>query len=122
MKHTKIFSRYRMNFQVGMFSYMMHRITGIMLLASGLVLLLSMGLIHFGAVNFDRLMVFYRLPAMRIVSSVFLMALWWHLLNGIRILIIDFLNAAGIQRLLGILVNTLFIAGAVLYYIYIFPQ
>lgn len=122
MKYTKIFSNYRMNFQLGMFSFIMHRITGMMLLFFTLVLLVSMGIVLFGSLSFDKMLIIYQQPVLRFISSVFLMALIWHMLNGVRILIIDLFGAAYMQKLLSVLVNVLFLALAVLYYIYLFPS
>ncbi|MFO7841113.1 MAG: succinate dehydrogenase, cytochrome b556 subunit [Fidelibacterota bacterium] len=122
MKYTKIFSNYRMNFQLGMFSFIMHRITGMMLLFFTLVLLVSMGIVLFGSLSFDKMLIIYQQPVPRFISSVFLMALIWHMLNGVRILIIDLFGAAYMQKLLSVLVNVLFLALAVLYYIYLFPS
>ncbi|MDZ7797688.1 MAG: succinate dehydrogenase, cytochrome b556 subunit [Candidatus Marinimicrobia bacterium] len=110
-----------MNFQLGMFSFIMHRITGLMLLFFALLLLVSMGIVHFSSLSFDEMFNIYQLPALRIITSIFLMALVWHMLNGVRILIIDLFRAAYMQRLLSIIVNVLFLALAVLYYIYLFP-
>ncbi len=122
MKYTKIFSHYRMNFQPGMFSFIMHRVTGLMLVFVTLVFLVSLGMVHFGPLAFDKMMILYRLPAFRIIASVFLMALIWHVLNGIRLLVIDVFQAVRIQKPLSIAVNLLFAAAAVLYYIYLFPR
>lgn len=121
MKKNNVLNHYRMNLQLGMFAFIMHRITGVMLLLCGVFYLVSLSVIHFGTEAFDAMLLIYDLPVFHAIGSVFVIALFWHALNGLRILIIDTLNAVYMQRALTIIVIVLFAAGTLFYLMHIFP-
>ncbi|MDD3715495.1 MAG: hypothetical protein PHX07_05990 [Candidatus Marinimicrobia bacterium] len=118
MKKTNAIKHYRMNFRLGMFAYLMHRITGLMLLVFGVLYLLSLSAIQFGSLAFDRLMIFYDLPLVRVIVSIFILALWWYMLSGMRLFVISLFNADRIQQVLTVIQMILFAVGTALYFIY----
>ncbi len=121
MKKTSTFSHYRMNLQLGMFSFVTHRITGIILLISGIILLVGLSVIILGRTTFEELLVFMKFPFFRILAHFISISLYWHVLNGLKILFIDLFKAGRLQKPLTLVTIGVFITGLVLYYIYIFP-
>jgi succinate dehydrogenase / fumarate reductase, cytochrome b subunit len=122
MKKTRTLKHYKMNLRPGMFIYILHRVSGLFLLLFGILYLLSFSMILFGPEIFNDLMLLFDHPAFRIAGSLFVVALIFHVLSGIRILIIDLFNAVYIQRLLAVLVMILFVICTVLYYIFIISR
>lgn len=118
MKDTNAIKHYRMNFRLGTFAYLMHRITGLMLLVFGILYLLSLSAIQFGPLAFDRLMIFYDLPLVRVIVSIFILALWWYILSGMRLFVISLFNADRIQQVLTVLQMIFFAVGTAIYFIY----
>jgi succinate dehydrogenase / fumarate reductase, cytochrome b subunit len=118
MKKTGAIKHYRMNFRLGMFAYLMHRVTGIMLLVFSVLYILSLSAIFFGPLAFDKVMIFYELLAVRIIISVFILALGWHALSGVKIFLINLFKADRLQGLLTVLQMIFFAVGAALYFIY----
>ncbi|MCK4812832.1 MAG: succinate dehydrogenase, cytochrome b556 subunit [Candidatus Marinimicrobia bacterium] len=119
MKKANTLTHYRMNFQLGMFSYIMHRITGITLLILGVFYLIILTTIQFGPISFDKMMMILDLLIFRIIGTVFVVALLWHVLNGLKILIIDLFNIGRIQKLLTAIVIVMFLTGATFYLIHV---
>lgn len=119
MKKANTLIHYRMNFQLGMFSYIMHRITGITLLILGVFYLIILTTIQFGPISFDKMMMILDLLIFRIIGTVFVVALLWHVLNGLKILIIDLFNIGRIQKLLTAIVIVMFLTGATFYLIHV---
>ncbi len=118
MKKTTVIQHYRMNIRLGMFAFLMHRITGIILLLFGVLYLLSFSAIIFGPQNFDHLMNFYNFPFVRVFVSIFILALAWYALSGLRLFLISLFKADRIQQLLVVIQIILFVVGTVLYLIY----
>lgn len=118
MKKTRIFEHYRMNFRLGMFAYVMHRITALMLVVFGVLYLLSLASVFFGPLAFDKMMIFYDLLAVRIIVSVFILALGWHAMSCIRIFVINLFGADRLQGVFTVLQMIFFVVGATLYFIY----
>ncbi len=119
MKKTNTLTHYRMNFQLGMFSYIMHRITGITLLILGVFYLIILTAIQFGPIAFDKMITIFDLLIFRIIGVVFVVALLWHVLNGLKILIIDLFNVGRMQKLLTTIVIVMFLTGATFYLIHV---
>jgi len=122
MKKTHALLHYKMNFRLGMISYILQRATGLILLIFGVLYLLAFSTILFGSAFFNTVMLFFDHLSFRIIGSFFVVALIWHVLNGIRLCIIDFFRAVHLQRLLAVLVIVLFIACTVFYYIFMISR
>ncbi|MDD3095974.1 MAG: hypothetical protein WC372_01315 [Candidatus Neomarinimicrobiota bacterium] len=118
MKEKYAIRHYRMHFRLGMFAFRMHRITGLMLLVFGILYLLSLSAIQFGPLAFDRMMIFYELPLVRGIVSVFILALGWYILSGIRLFVISLFYADRIQEVLTVIQMILFAVATALYFIY----
>lgn len=118
MKKTRIFEHYRMNFRLGMFAYVMHRVTALMLIVFGVLYLFSLASVFFGPLAFDKMMIFYDLLAVRIIVSVFILALAWHAMSCIRIFVISLFGADRLQGVFTVLHMIFFVVGATLYFIY----
>ncbi len=91
----KRFHRYRM--RTGMFAWIMHRITGL-----GLVLYLAIhvwGLRALGdRAEFNDLITKYHGPLYKIGEFLLLLAVVYHAINGLRIVLIDFMGWAPNQK------------------------
>ena len=122
MKRVNTFSHYRMNFQLGMFSFMSHRITGVLLLISGLFILIGLSVVMLGRTTFEEMIILLRFPVFRVLAHIVSIALYWHILNGIKILIIDLFRAGRIHKILTLIMIVIFIVGIILYFIYAFPN
>ncbi|MBW6457923.1 MAG: succinate dehydrogenase, cytochrome b556 subunit [FCB group bacterium] len=122
MKKIHALSHYKMNFRLGMFSFILQRATGMMLLIFGVLYLLSFSTIAFGPDVFDAVMLFFDHLAFRIIGSLYVVALIWHALNGIRIFVIDSFRAVHMQRLLAAVVIVLFIVCTVFFYIFMISR
>lgn len=118
MKKTRVLEHYRMNFRLGMFAYIMHRVTAIMLIVFGVLYLLSLTSVFFGPLAFDKMMIFYDLLAVRIIVSLFILALAWHAMSSIKIFVINLFKADRVQEILTVLHIIFFTVGAALYFIY----
>jgi succinate dehydrogenase / fumarate reductase cytochrome b subunit len=110
-----------MNLRLGMFSFMSHRITGILLLISGLFILIGLSVVMLGRTTFEELIILLQFPTFRVLAHIVSIALFWHVLNGIKILIIDLFRAGRIHKLLTLIMIVIFILGIIFYFIYAYP-
>jgi len=95
----------------GHWSWILHRLTGLGVLAFLLIHILDISLIGWGPKVFDSLLVIYRAPVFRVLEVFLAGAVIYHALNGIRIIIIDFWPAATtVHRKLIYAVGVIFIA------------
>lgn len=122
MKRTKTFSHYRLNLRLGMFSFLSHRITGLILIIAGLIIILSLSVIMLGRRTFEQMLVMIQLPVFRVFAHIIVIALYWHVLNGIKILIIDLFKASRAHKVLTIIIIVIFIVGIVAYFVNVYPQ
>jgi succinate dehydrogenase / fumarate reductase cytochrome b subunit len=111
-----------MNFRLGTFSFLTHRITGITLVVSGIIMLLGLSVIMFGRVAFAELLITLKLPFFVIVAHFLAITLFWHVLNGVKILLIDIFKLGRIQEILTLVILVAFVFGLVLYFVYVFPS
>lgn len=74
----------------GMVSYYLHRITGVGVLIFLAAHILDSALIGWGPEVYDKFVVIYANPVVRIGEVILAAALLFHALNGIRIILIDF--------------------------------
>ena len=105
-----------------MFSFISHRITGIILLISGLIILLSLSVIMLGRNTFEDLLVLIQFPVFTVLAHIVVIALYWHVLNGIKILIIDLFRAGNIHKVLSWIMIALFVIGIIFYFINVYPE
>ena len=122
MKRTGTFSHYRMNSRLGMFSFITHRISGTILLISGLIILLSLSVVMLGRVGAEEVLIALRQPVFGVLAHIVSIILFWHVLNGLKILIIDLFRAGYMHKVLTIITIITFILGIVFYFIYLFPK
>lgn len=122
MKRVNTFSHYRMNLRLGMFSFLSHRITGIILLFAGFFILLGLSVVMLGKSSFEDMLVMMQSPLYRVLAHIVIIALYWHILNGIKILIIDLFRAGRIHKVLTLIMIVVFILGITFYFIYAFPN
>jgi succinate dehydrogenase / fumarate reductase cytochrome b subunit len=104
-----------------MFSFISHRITGFILILGGLVILISLSVIMMGKDTFEDMLVLVQLPGFKVLAHILVIALFWHVLNGIKILIIDLFRAGRLHKVLTWIMILIFITGLTLYFIYLFP-
>ena len=120
MRKNSTLNHYRMNFRLGTFSFLTHRISGIILIITGIIMLLGVSVIMFGRVAFEELLITLKLPFFVIVAHSISIVSFWHVLNGVKILLIDILKLGRLHDLLTLVSILAFIAGIALYFIYVF--
>ena len=85
--------------QSGMWAWLLHRITGIGILLFLIVHIVDISLLGFGPTVYNEGIVLFGTPLVRIISLALIGAVFYHALNGIRIMLIDFVpEAARYQR------------------------
>ena len=77
-----------------MWSYYLHRITGVGVLLFLFIHILDTALIGWGPDVYNKVMAIYKHPLFRIGEVGLLAAVLFHALNGIRIILIDFWDKA----------------------------
>jgi len=78
----------------GMLSWALHRIAGLGVLAFLLLHILDIFLVGYGPKTFNDLVFLYENPIFRIGEIVLVAAVYYHAANGVRIILIDFWQAA----------------------------
>jgi len=86
------------NWHVGMLSFLGQRITGLALVAYLLMHLLSLSSVLAGSDKFVAMMEAYNKPLYHIVEWLLLVAVVFHLLNGLRIIVADWFGITRLQR------------------------
>lgn len=98
----------------GMISWALHRLTGLGVLLFLIIHIADIFVIGYGPTEFNDLLFIYRAPGFRLLEIGLVGALYYHALNGIRIILIDFWDgAAQIQRQLFYAVIVVFVAAFV---------
>ena len=121
MKRTNTFAHYRMNMRLGMFSFLSHRITGIILMFAGLIILLSLSVVMLGRSSFENMLVIIHFPVFTVLAHIVVIALYWHVLNGIKILIVDLFRAGNAHKILTWIMIVIFIVGLTFYFVHLLP-
>ena len=75
---------------IGQWSWALHRITGVGVLAFLLVHILDTFLIILGPEYYNAIIAIYRLPTFRFLEVGLFACVLFHALNGVRIILIDF--------------------------------
>lgn len=76
--------------QSGMWSWLLHRITGLAILLFLLVHIVDISLLGFGPNVYNEGIAFFAIGIVRIISLALIAAVLYHAFNGVRIMLIDF--------------------------------
>jgi succinate dehydrogenase / fumarate reductase, cytochrome b subunit len=76
--------------QSGMWSWLLHRITGLGVLLFLLVHIVDISLLGFGPTIYNESLRLFTLGIVRFISLALIAAVLYHAFNGVRIIIIDF--------------------------------
>jgi len=98
MKKPGMIREWYLNFNWGMLAFVFHRISGLALVFYIFLHIYSIGHSLGGGNEFDRMMQSYNTPLGHVIEYFLLLAVLWHLFNGLRITITDFLRFSHQQR------------------------
>ena len=91
--------------QSGMWSWLLHRITGLGILLFLLVHIVDIALLNFGPDVYNEGIAFFGIGIIRVISLLLIGAVLYHSFNGVRIILIDFWpKAARYQRAMFVVV------------------
>ncbi len=76
--------------QSGMWSWLLHRITGLAILLFLLVHIVDISLLGFGPAVYNEGIALFGTPIVRLISLALIAAVFYHSFNGVRIILIDF--------------------------------
>ncbi len=76
--------------KVGMWSWVLHRITGVAIFFFLLVHVLDTALVRVSAESYNALIATYKTPLIGVAELGLVAAILYHALNGIRVILIDF--------------------------------
>ncbi|MBA2287641.1 MAG: succinate dehydrogenase, cytochrome b556 subunit [Ktedonobacteraceae bacterium] len=76
--------------QSGMWSWLLHRITGLAVLLFLLIHIVDIGLLSFGPDVYNEGIALFGTPIVRVISLALIGAVLFHGFNGVRIILIDF--------------------------------
>ena len=76
--------------QSGMWSWLLHRVTGLAILLFLFIHIVDISLLGFGPQVYDEGIVFFDSITVRLLSLALIAAVFYHAFNGIRIMFIDF--------------------------------
>jgi succinate dehydrogenase / fumarate reductase cytochrome b subunit len=94
----------------GYWAWLFHRVSGVAIVLFLFLHILDTCLIGFGASTYETFVSLYRVPVFRVLEVALSGAVLYHGINGIRIILIDFVaNATRIQRQLWYAVWALFL-------------
>jgi len=88
----KTFQNLKLNFHWGAIAFFLHRLTGLALVFYIIAHLYSISSVLGGEETFNDLMEAYNTPFGHIIEYLLLLAVVWHLFNGFRITVTDFLR------------------------------
>lgn len=95
---------------VGMWAWLLHRATGLGILGFLLLHIADTALLLAGPEAYDHIVALYRAPYFRVLEVGLAASVLYHALNGLRVILIDFSEAATRrQRAIFYLMMTLFI-------------
>ncbi|MEX1158670.1 MAG: succinate dehydrogenase, cytochrome b556 subunit [Thermomicrobiales bacterium] len=78
----------------GMISWALHRLTGLGVLMFLLIHIADIYVIGYGPEEFDSLLFIYDTLGFRLMEVLLVAALYYHAINGVRIILIDFWDSA----------------------------
>ena len=76
--------------QSGMWSWLLHRVTGVAILLFLLVHIVDITILGFGPTVYNNALAVFALPFVRLVSLGLIAAVLYHSFNGLRITLVDF--------------------------------
>lgn len=82
----------------GMISWALHRITGLGVLLFLFIHIADIYIIRYGAEAFNDLLFIYNALPFRLLEIGLVGAVYFHALNGIRVMLIDFWDAAALRQ------------------------
>ncbi len=106
----KFIDEARLNPNIGTLAYMLHRITGIGLAIYLILHTWILSSVQHGSEAFSEQLVTVQSPLFHILELFLIIALFFHMLNGLRIIIADFFSATRQHKLLFWIVAALFVA------------
>ena len=84
--------------QTGMISWALHRITGLGILLFLIIHIADIFVVRYGAEAFDDLLFIYHNPIFRTLEIGLVAAVYFHAVNGIRVILIDFSDRAALHQ------------------------
>lgn len=82
--------------QIGMLSWALHRLTGLGILLFLIIHIADIFIIGYGPEAFNDLLFIYHNPFFRILEIVLVGAVYYHAINGVRVILIDFWDRASL--------------------------
>ena len=98
---------------VGFIAWLLHRITGVMLAIYLFVHIWVISHLGQGKQAFDQVMGFLQSPFFHVLEVGLLAAVMYHTINGVRVVLLDYGNAADKRKITPYFVATLVIVAAV---------
>ncbi|MCK5520647.1 MAG: succinate dehydrogenase, cytochrome b556 subunit [Candidatus Marinimicrobia bacterium] len=89
---------WKLNFNWGMLAFILHRVTGMALVIYIIAHIYSLSHILGGTADFDHFMRGYDTTLGHIIEYLLLLAFLWHMFNGLRITVTDFLRFSHQQK------------------------
>lgn len=84
--------------QAGMISWALHRITGLGILLFLIIHIADIFVVRYGAEAFDDLLFIYHNPFFRTLEIGLVASVYFHAVNGIRVILIDFSDRAALHQ------------------------
>jgi succinate dehydrogenase cytochrome b556 subunit len=88
----------KLNLTTGTISHIAHRITGIAFLVFLFLHIFTLSSVFMGQEAFEDALIFYDNPLGRALEFTLMLGVSIHLINGIRITVIDFLNLSRVHK------------------------
>lgn len=79
--------------QTGAWAWLLHRVTGVGVLLFLLAHIVDTALIGFGPEAYEHALALYRLPIFKLGEIALVLAVVYHSVNGIRVILVDFWEA-----------------------------
>lgn len=99
MEKIKIFvNDLRLNLTTGTISHITHRLTGIAFLLFLFLHIFTLSSIFIGPEAFENALLFYDSPFGHVLEFMLMLAVSVHMINGIKIIIIDFFKLSGVHK------------------------
>jgi len=97
---VKLYDDFTLNFNTGTIAWLLHRVTGVLLLVYFLMHAFVIGSAVHGHVNFDTALAKVQTPFFHILEIGLIGVIFFHLINGVRLLIIDLTGLSKAHKVL----------------------